>query len=89
MPNPNPRILVNRCYATSVYVGDIAAIGSFQEAQFFINGVADAVLEHFEETFISASYDRKAERAIFVFKKLDHAKQLEADWEKVVAYFQK
>lgn len=88
MANPNPRILVNRAYATSVYVGDIIALGSYEEAQAFLNGVANLIVEHFGSDFIAASFDRKAMRGVFVFKKLQDAKKLERDWQAVVAYYE-
>lgn len=88
MANPNPRILVNKCYACSVFVGDLVAIKSVEEAQRFLDGIGDITRQFFPDTFIAASFDGLAQRGVFVFKKLDDARQLEANWAAVVAYYE-
>lgn len=86
--NPNPRVLVNRCYAASVYYGDLVRLSSEEEFESFHIGLVSVVQDHFEDRLLAVTVYEDAERIVFVFKKVEDAQQLRNDWQSVATYLE-
>lgn len=86
--NPNPRVLVNKCYAASVYYGDLVRLSSREEFEQFHTGLLSVVRDHFEDRLLAITIYEKAERIVFIFKKMSDALQLRNDWQSVASFLE-
>lgn len=86
--NPNPRVMVNRCYAASVYYGDLVRLSTKEEFEQFHTGLVSVVQDYFGDRLLAVTVHPSAERIVFVFKKMADAQQFRRDWRNVATYLE-